>query len=199
MFPLSSFSPDYVFPLVFGRIMSVFVLSVIRTLMFSCSHFPLSSMRCFSGISCSCLYLFLSVDSCLLCSSSQSDHFSFFVFCLFVYCFFSLGFLFAFSYSHASFDNIKTKWMPEIQHHCTLVRSFMSERIDFVMRLMRYSISKRRRSPTHKADGEVVAMSIDAYAYRECSALTRRGLKEVFDTAIVAVVSQPSGGCCTIL
>ncbi|WOO78432.1 Ras-related C3 botulinum toxin substrate 1 [Vanrija pseudolonga] len=91
--------------------------------------------------------------------------------------------------SPASFENIRTKWWPEIQHHSPgtpiiLVGTKLDLREDpaQVERLR-----ERRQSPIQYAQGAALAQDIKASRYLECSALTQMGLKTVFDEAIRTV------------
>lgn len=56
------------------------------------------------------------------------------------------------------------------------------------------------------SEGEQAAKSLGVYGYLECSALTQKGLKKVFDEAVKAVLrgrekpkKKKSGGFCRIL
>jgi hypothetical protein len=49
-------------------------------------------------------------------------------------------------------------------------------------------LKDRRLAPISYAQGLSMAIEIGATKYQECSALTQRGLKEVFDEAIRAVL-----------
>uniref|UniRef100_A0A2K5D4X9 Rac family small GTPase 1 n=1 Tax=Aotus nancymaae TaxID=37293 RepID=A0A2K5D4X9_AOTNA len=66
--------------------------------------------------------------------------------------------------SPASFENVCAKWYPEVRHHCPNTPIIL---------------------------GLAMAKEIGAVKYLECSALTQRGLKTVFDEAIRAVLCPP--------
>ncbi|PRT57050.1 Cell division control protein 42 [Wickerhamiella sorbophila] len=99
----------------------------------------------------------------------------------------------------ASFENVKEKWLPEVRHYCPGVPSLIvGTQIDLrndpalIQKLAR---SKQR--PVTPEQGERLAKDVGAVKYVECSALTQRGLKNVFDEAIVAALDPPkssSGG-----
>ncbi|KAL1474909.1 hypothetical protein MTO96_037672 [Rhipicephalus appendiculatus] len=61
----------------------------------------------------------------------------------------------------ASFENVRAKWYPEVSHHCPNTPIIL---------------------------GLAMAKEIGAVKYLECSALTQKGLKNVFDEAIRAVL-----------
>ena len=103
-------------------------------------------------------------------------------------------FLIAFSIiSPHSFDNVKSKWWPEIQHHAPgvpllLVGTKSDLRNDQSM------ISQLQAKGLHViTEQEAVSRQreIGAVKYLECSALTQDGLKNVFDEAIRASLSKP--------
>lgn len=88
--------------------------------------------------------------------------------------------------SRASFQNITSKWMPEIQQHCAgtpciLVGTKIDLRkdSDTLKRLV-----QQNQQPLTEVDGQRMANSIGAVTYLECSALTGEGLKSCFDAAI---------------
>ena len=114
-------------------------------------------------------------------------------------------FLIAFSIiSPASYDNVKQKWYPEIKHHnpgtpivLCATKLDLREDKDTIDRL-----AEKKLAPISLAQGQQMAKEIGAVKYVECSALTQKGLKEVFDEAIRAVINpatQPKkakkGGC----
>mmetsp|Transcript_8069 Transcript_8069/g.16120 ORF Transcript_8069/g.16120 Transcript_8069/m.16120 type:complete len:194 (+) Transcript_8069:58-639(+) len=95
--------------------------------------------------------------------------------------------------SPSSFENVKAKWHPEIQHHSPgvpfiLVGTKLDLRDDpeTIGRLQ-----EKRLAPVSAMNGEQLRTELGAYSYLECSALTQKGLKQVFDEAIRCVlVSQ---------
>ena len=66
------------------------------------------------------------------------------------------------------------------------------------------NLAKRRQKMVATDMGEAVARRINAKKYLECSALTRQGLKEVFDEAIIIALNKPveetttCSNCCII-
>ncbi|KAG6832433.1 hypothetical protein H0H92_001479, partial [Tricholoma furcatifolium] len=98
--------------------------------------------------------------------------------------------------SPPSYENVRTKWFPEISHHApstsvVLVGTKLDLREDPV------TIEKlrdRRMAPIQYSQGLAMSKDIGAVKYLECSALTQKGLKTVFDEAIRAVFMylQPS-------
>jgi len=88
--------------------------------------------------------------------------------------------------SPPSFENIKTKWWPEIQHHAPgtpiiLVGTKLDLRDD---PMTVEKLRERRQAPILYQQGLSMARDIGAVKYLECSALTQKGLKTVFDETI---------------
>jgi len=109
--------------------------------------------------------------------------------------------------SPPSFENVRTKWYPEIAHHApgvpmVLVGTKLDLRED-VQTIEK--LRERRMQPIQFAAGSAMARDIGAGKYLECSALTQKGLKNVFDEAIRAVLHpapkqlKKKGGGCVIL
>lgn len=104
----------------------------------------------------------------------------------------------------ASFENVRAKWYPEVSHHCPntpiiLVGTKSDLRED---RETIEKLRERRLAPISSTQGMVMAKEIKAVKYLECSALTQKGLKNVFDEAIRAVLcppKQPKKKKCLIL
>jgi len=104
-------------------------------------------------------------------------------------------FLVAFSLiSRASFENVKQKWWPELKHHCPGVPMIqVGTKLDLrndpntVARLR-----EKNQTPISFEDGLEMAKTIGAIKYLECSALTQKGLKNVFDEAIRVVLCPPA-------
>jgi cell division control protein 42 len=93
----------------------------------------------------------------------------------------------------ASFENIREKWVPEINHHCPKT-PFLLVGTQIDLRDDPSSIEKLARN-RQKAitieQGEKLAKELKAVKYVECSALTQRGLKNVFDESILAALEPP--------
>ncbi|CAD6498962.1 BgTH12-04616 [Blumeria graminis f. sp. triticale] len=93
--------------------------------------------------------------------------------------------------SPPSFDNVRAKWFPEIDHHAPsvpiiLVGTKLDLRED---QATLDSLKQKRMDPVTYDQALIVAKEIRAHKYLECSALTQRNLKSVFDEAIRAVLS----------
>jgi len=95
--------------------------------------------------------------------------------------------------SPASFDNIKTKWYPEISHHCPGAKCILvGTKIDLREDKATMDGLKGEKLPSPDM-GKRLAEDISAECYLECSALTQEGLKKVFEEAIRAVIGHPDG------
>jgi len=119
--------------------------------------------------------------------------------------------------SPSSFENVKEKWVPEITHHCQAHRKewvFRLQRTGFSLETDRYfqktpfllvgtqidlrddattieKLAKNKQKPLSVEMGERLAKELRAVKYVECSALTQKGLKNVFDEAILAALEPP--------
>ena len=96
--------------------------------------------------------------------------------------------------SHNSFENVRSKWWPEIQHHAPGV-PFILVGTKLDLRADPETVKKlgeKKQSPVSFERGQGLATEIGAYKYVECSALTQGGLKQVFDDAIRCVLLQKS-------
>lgn len=95
----------------------------------------------------------------------------------------------------ASFDNARDKWFPEIRHHCPGVPALLvGTQVDLredVGQLEKIMRSKPGFKPITKDMGEKLAADMGAVLYLECSALTQKGVKDVFDEAINAALEPP--------
>eukprot|EP00020_Sapocribrum_chincoteaguense_P010046 CAMPEP_0170738494 /NCGR_PEP_ID=MMETSP0437-20130122/4675_1 /TAXON_ID=0 /ORGANISM="Sexangularia sp." /LENGTH=196 /DNA_ID=CAMNT_0011076921 /DNA_START=96 /DNA_END=686 /DNA_ORIENTATION=+ len=109
--------------------------------------------------------------------------------------------------SHTSFSNVKSKWWPEVTHHCPKATLMLvGTKID--LRDDPQTLEKLRsknKEPIDWSAAESMARDIKAVGFMECSALTQKGLKQVFDEAIKAVicpetpVSKKGAGKCVLL
>mmetsp|Transcript_57930 Transcript_57930/g.160265 ORF Transcript_57930/g.160265 Transcript_57930/m.160265 type:complete len:212 (+) Transcript_57930:172-807(+) len=88
----------------------------------------------------------------------------------------------------SSFYNVRSKWMPEIKHHCPSVpivlvgtKSDLRDDEDAAM-----ALAAAEQAAVSRADAEHVAGELGAACYIETSALTQVNLKATFDEAIRA-------------
>ncbi|XP_033228424.1 ras-like GTP-binding protein RhoL isoform X2 [Belonocnema kinseyi] len=101
-------------------------------------------------------------------------------------------FLLCFSVSaRSSYENVFSKWHPEIKHHCP--------NVPIVLVGTKTDLRSEENSDlitTH--EGKKMKKKIKAYKYVECSAMKQEGLKEVFTEAIKAVLKSSSSRkfCC---
>lgn len=98
--------------------------------------------------------------------------------------------------STVSFENVKSKWWPEIQTHAAgvpivLVGTKSDLRHDQEMVKQLAAKNMRMITPEEIAQR---AREIGAIAHVECSALTQEGLKTVFDDAIRAALNGTGQG-----
>lgn len=91
-----------------------------------------------------------------------------------------------------SFHNVEKKWLPEIRAHCQnapiiLVgcQSDLRSDVKTIITLASY-----HQQPIGEQQGRHLAHKINATLYVECSALTQKNLKEVFDKAIIAALER---------
>ncbi len=97
----------------------------------------------------------------------------------------------------SSFENVRSKWIPEIQNHCPNV-PFLLAGTKLDMRDDPTTIANlkaRNQAPITYQQGLQMSREVGAYKYLECSAMTQRGLKNVFDEAMRSVISpSPKAG-----
>mmetsp|Transcript_35947 Transcript_35947/g.94388 ORF Transcript_35947/g.94388 Transcript_35947/m.94388 type:complete len:196 (-) Transcript_35947:993-1580(-) len=118
-------------------------------------------------------------------------------------------FLLAFSLaSPTSLENVESKWYPELQHfgpHVPII--LVGTKADLREKLESGAEKKTDNiQPVSSDMGMAMAKKINACKYLECSALTQKGLKAVFDEAIrvgvhpeITVVRSKKKGMCSIL
>ena len=85
------------------------------------------------------------------------------------------------------------QWVPEISHHCQktpflLVGTQIDLREDAATIK---KLQKNKQRPLTQEAGEKLQKDLQAVKYVECSALTQKGLKNVFDEAILAALEPP--------
>ncbi|XP_062391777.1 rho-related GTP-binding protein RhoU [Sardina pilchardus] len=88
----------------------------------------------------------------------------------------------------SSFHSVTSRWAPEIQRLCPdapiiLVgtQSDLREDVHVLIQL-----AENQEQPVTTEEARICAQHINAVTFTECSALTQKNLKEVFDTAILA-------------
>ena len=88
--------------------------------------------------------------------------------------------------SPPSFDNVKSKWYPEIEHHAPNVPIILvGTKLDLREDPPTLdSLRQKRMEPVSYEQAVQTSREIKAHKYLECSALTQRNLKTVFDEAI---------------
>ncbi|XP_051790322.1 ras homolog family member Ub [Erpetoichthys calabaricus] len=86
----------------------------------------------------------------------------------------------------ASFQNIWEKWVPEIRRHCPLVPVILvGTQCDLRQDVkVLIELNRRQEKPVSESGARALAEKVGAICYVECSALTQKNLKEVFDVAI---------------
>nr|CCA16835.1 hypothetical protein BRAFLDRAFT_216617 [Albugo laibachii Nc14] len=92
--------------------------------------------------------------------------------------------------SRVSFNNVETKWHPEISHHAPGT-PFVLIGTKSDLRKDEETLEQLRQmdmTPITREEGEELSKTLRAYKYLECSALTQEGLKQVFDEAIKCVL-----------
>lgn len=94
----------------------------------------------------------------------------------------------------SSFENVLSKWVPEIRHHCPDVpivlcgtKIDLREDPEMLKRLQEKDLQ-----PITREMGDALRDKIGAYAYCECSARTQKGLKESFNVVIECVLRPKS-------
>lgn len=91
-----------------------------------------------------------------------------------------------------SFHNVVDKWAPEIRRHCPdapiiLVGTQCDLRNDVKVLI---ELAHYNEKPVTEAEAQKLAEDIGALHYMECSALTQKNLKEVFDSAILSALDM---------
>merc|ERR1712050_95791 len=91
-----------------------------------------------------------------------------------------------------SLENIPEKWTPEVKHFCPnvpiiLVGNKKDLRNDSSTIK---ELGKMKQEPVPKSEGEQMANRIGAKAYLECSALTKEGVRGVFEAATKAALQR---------
>jgi small GTP-binding protein len=97
-----------------------------------------------------------------------------------------------------SYANVPQKWLPEVRHFCPRTPIILAGlkvdlRNDPNVVVIGAGSRPASRKPISTAEGVELSRSIDAYRYVECSAKTREGVDDVFQTAARAVLNPSNG------
>lgn len=89
-----------------------------------------------------------------------------------------------------SFENIPEKWAPEVRHFCPSVPIILvANKKDLRHNeSVKKELAIYKRAPISSEEGSVMRERIKAHAYLECSARTREGVRDVFETAARAAL-----------
>ena len=102
-----------------------------------------------------------------------------------------------------SLENIPEKWTPEVRHFCPSVPIVLvGNKKDLRNNdATRRELLKSKQEPVKTEEGRAMAEKIGAYAFLECSAKTKEGVREVFETATRAALSRQKKkkGRCSLL
>ena len=104
-------------------------------------------------------------------------------------------------------ENIPEKWTPEVKHFCPNVpiilvgnkkvrvekKGATRMRISLFQDLRNdpntiKELGKMKQEPVKPEEGRAMAEKINAFAYLECSAKSKEGVREVFETATRAAL-----------
>lgn len=89
-----------------------------------------------------------------------------------------------------SLENIPEKWTPEVRHFCPnvpiiLVGNKKDLRNDDNTKR---ELAKMKQEPVKSEEGATICEKINGYAYLECSAKTKEGVRDVFKMATKAAL-----------
>ncbi|KAF3826804.1 hypothetical protein GH733_009329, partial [Mirounga leonina] len=81
----------------------------------------------------------------------------------------------------ASFQNVKEEWVPELKEY--------APNVPFLLIGTQIDLRDDPKTLARLNDMKEKPICIGACCYVECSALTQKGLKTVFDEAIIAILT----------
>ncbi|KAJ7064942.1 cell division control protein 42 [Mycena amicta] len=92
--------------------------------------------------------------------------------------------------SSSSFESVREKWVPEVQHHCPGVPWVLAAmKIDLRTHAETVeNLAQQRRRPLSMEQGLRLSNELGASKYAECSGLTQEGLKDLFDKIFAAAL-----------
>ena len=92
-----------------------------------------------------------------------------------------------------SLENLLKRWIPEVKHFCPDIPVILEGNKKDLRNDPNTikELAKMKQEPVKLEDGKKTAEKIDAFAYIECSAKNKEGVKEVFDdTARIATIEM---------
>ena len=94
--------------------------------------------------------------------------------------------------SRDSLENIQAKWVPEVKHFCPNVPFLLiATKIDLRSDPQtRQQFAREKEFVIRPEEGKAMADKVQAWAYLECSAKTREGVRAVFDNATLAALQK---------
>merc|ERR550532_657925 len=94
-----------------------------------------------------------------------------------------------------SLENIPDRWTPELKHFCPKVPIVLvGNKLDLRNNPDTLeSLAKLKQQPVPVSAGQEMATRIGAFAYLECSARTKEGARQVFETANRAALMKVNG------
>ena len=94
--------------------------------------------------------------------------------------------------SRDSLENIQAKWVPEVKHFCPNVPFLLiATKIDLRSDPQtRQQFARDKETVIRPEEGKAMADKVQAWAYLECSAKTREGVRAVFDNATLAALQK---------
>ena len=94
--------------------------------------------------------------------------------------------------SRDSLENIQAKWVPEVKHFCPNVPFLLiATKIDLRSDpQIRQQFAREKETVIRPEEGKAMADKVQAWAYLECSAKTREGVRAVFDNATLAALQK---------
>lgn len=94
--------------------------------------------------------------------------------------------------NRASYENVISKWCPEVRHHCP--------QVPIILVGTKTDLRKEGKESISHSEGKQLGNKIKAAKYLECSAIRNEGLNEIFYEAIRTVVKRkPKKRLCTAL
>ena len=91
-----------------------------------------------------------------------------------------------------SLENIQAKWVPEVHHFCPNVPFILvGNKIDLRNdENKKQELIEKKQEMVRPEVGQAMAEKIGAFCYLECSAKTKKGVREVFETATRAALQE---------